>query len=1723
MAFPVGWAGYCYPNGMQGPASTLVDFLYIVDLADMHATWWSNVRTDGGDIRVTLADGTQVACHLLRFDHTAQEGLLAFTYVGNQGTSPGLPRIWCGNSTATLPANTDTYGQYNSYRTGLKAFYVDGRSPDATVSQNTLVGSPTDPVVAGPFTSARATYHDGTTQLGHCTGANVPTGEPLTLIVVARPTGTSLSSSRCLLSINNGSINVCRDLNHTSSAVVRALSYSNPTARASTAGTATVNTWYHHAGVFTTAPSRTAYNNGATDGANTQSVTVSGLNRLTVGGRYTGIPYLGDLSMVRAYSEALSVDELNYDADMLLDPGTFYGTWTWQAANTPPVLDLVTTSDTYLPSQGEKILWPSATISDVDGDVIQQIVIPLFNGAVEEPDKASAVITVNDVSFAFNETSVSDTTTINGATIEVALIDETLFITENADNDITMATAQAIIRLVKYDNNATSPTPGVRQFSVQAFGTDGDSNAVTYSLNVLAELTAVGITVTPVGAEPMLAVYSHHTATGITATPAVGVPAMGQKHVLGATGITAGPVVATPVVGQKHVLTATGTAIGAPVLSNTSIGQKHVLVSLGIATEAPTRGSPAISQKHVLTANAITTTPVVGNPTLTILGPPTLSLGTSDGNHLGYYVRGDEPTTMFPAPDIGDPGVGLSYVSIVASGFLNSVNERVRVSGWDFFYGFPDTQVIEWDVDYNVAFDGEEFILTKEGGGTLTSGSLETFLLSWQNYNLANPLTEGARQFHVTVFAPGGLSSETKYSDILHLNHHYSFSAVGIVTDYPTLGSPVLTEVPHLIPTGITVGPIVGTPLLNMIYHVTADGIETGAPVFSEPTLTSGTLSLHLGDNDGNYQGQYIVGLDPVAITGQITIEDPAGLGIDSMLIAISDFHNGNGEIINIGGTDFPVATNASATVTAGSTDFAVNLTDSLFTITKSGGGKIPVADLKTLIEAARVRNIAWPIETGPRTLVYQIDADSATAWKTATVTHYIARLPRKTIDTTLPSHWNAPADHTVTTKAELQAILDAPIAPATVIEIAPGTEITGPLFVRAHCRGTLGQEIIIRTTATGELPPHGTRLSANAEQHLPIIQSVTSPTTSGAAIYFEHSLDGTGGASYIRFIGICFQVGSEGTPGVAALLFLGARIDELSVLHTYMEEATAADANKNIIFNHCITKGKEYSRCGDALRADGAEVAYVDGRMYDIHGGTGGTNQTDGGSCVRAYNAEGPIVIRNNFLSCTGITVMFGDNAYREPRPSDIWILYNHFWRNPKWEGDGTWNGKNHHETKNSEFVLLMGNVYENGWDDDQEAASFYPKNSAPGTRSNHQTFTRNLTMNSYSAFRISGDATAEAPSWIDIYNNLFYDMDEVGQYTSGMQYTRVRHNTVHQHPAGLGNRNPSLHIVTTAQWADIRDNIIDTGLYRFKADGTNEGTTSLNKLFTNYHFTHNAVRGVNLNWLNNGAEVGSVAGNNYSPSSSDAIGYVSIPNKDFSLSASSPYKNAASDGTDIGADVAAVLAEVEGVREIWHTPDRLWTGAPTVGNPTLAGVGSDNLTADSLHLPEPTTGTPSLGQTHVLTTPGITATPVLGPVTLKQIHPLVATGISTSVLLPTLSITQKHVLVVSEILTIPVLGNPILSGSNTVNFTATSLSLPGPTTGTPEIGQIHVLVANEITVTPIMPLVGTGQIYTLIAAELVSAAPILSSPLLNTLIPWYTVTKIRVDKRPVRIIGEA
>lgn len=210
--------------------SDLTDFPVYVDLSELPAGFFSHVRSDGGDIRVTEYDGTtEVSREVVSIDTTDDSGELYFMAPSLSSTEDTGFYIYYGNAAASDYATTDTYGRDAVWSNGYAAVYHLQESaatavasgladslggPNATITTHSVAVTDVDGKIGhglalgGSGTKGAGIQTPSLNAMGISawftrTGTSTATG--WNYFADSRPTGTYFASSNSAVSWGQGS------------------------------------------------------------------------------------------------------------------------------------------------------------------------------------------------------------------------------------------------------------------------------------------------------------------------------------------------------------------------------------------------------------------------------------------------------------------------------------------------------------------------------------------------------------------------------------------------------------------------------------------------------------------------------------------------------------------------------------------------------------------------------------------------------------------------------------------------------------------------------------------------------------------------------------------------------------------------------------------------------------------------------------------------------------------------------------------------------------------------------------------------------------------------------------------------------------------------------------------------------------------------------------------------------------------------------------------------------------------------------------------------------------------------------------------------------------------------------------------------------------------------------------------------------------------------------
>ncbi|MCI0745219.1 MAG: hypothetical protein L0Y58_07430 [Verrucomicrobia subdivision 3 bacterium] len=480
----------------------------------------------------------------------------------------------------------------------------------------------------------------------------------------------------------------------------------------------------------------------------------------------------------------------------------------------------------------------------------------------------------------------------------------------------------------------------------------------------------------------------------------------------------------------------------------------------------------------------------------------------------------------------------------------------------------------------------------------------------------------------------------------------------------------------------------------------------------------------------------------------------------------------------------------------------------------------------------------------------------------------------------------------TATTASAFQNALNT-AAPGDEVVLMAGTTYTGN-FTLPNKSGS--GWIIVRTSAIGQLPASGTRVSPADAGLMPKIITPNS----------EPALLAANGAHHFRFVGIEFGM-QAGVPINYGIVGFGS------------DETSLAQLPHHLILDRVYVHANPNDELRRAVRLNTGWAAVIDSYLSEAHQ-VGFDTQAIG-----AWSGTGPLKIVNNTLEAAGENVLFGGAEVNIPNAilSDIEFRCNLVRKPVAWRTrTPPWSVKNLFELKQAQRILIEHNIFEYNWAHAQNGFGilFTPRveTSSLWLVVNDVMFRNNLLRHSGSAFNISGrdDFDPRFPNQpaqtnrIEITNNLLYDIDGAAwggggiflQLIGGVRDIKVTHNTVRQ--ANTGNIL-SMDVLPKDENLIFRDNITPHNLYGVYGSGAGIGANGLNAFVNNYEFTNNVIP-----WAPPDANPGLYPAGNFFPVSLSAVGFVNLAVDDYRLAANSPYKGAASDGADIGANIDQINA---------------------------------------------------------------------------------------------------------------------------------------------------------------------------------------------------------------------
>ena len=601
----------------------------------------------------------------------------------------------------------------------------------------------------------------------------------------------------------------------------------------------------------------------------------------------------------------------------------------------------------------------------------------------------------------------------------------------------------------------------------------------------------------------------------------------------------------------------------------------------------------------------------------------------------------------------------------------------------------------------------------------------------------------------------------------------------------------------------------------------------------------------------------------------------------------------------------------ASITVTAASTSLTTGQTTQASAVARDASGNqmnVPMTWSSSAPAAASVSTtgLVTAVAAGSTNIIASAGGKTGSVGVTVQSTivqgpsssGVAATLPQVFLTTTVASTPSNGRTLRVAAGGNLQAALDSAV-PGDRILLAAGATFTGNFIIRPKTGA--GPTAWITVTTDGSLPSEGSRVSPSQAAAFPkIVSSGLLP-----------AIATQGPASFWRFMGVEMTISPSITENQAIVL-----LGDASAAQNTLDKVPT-----DIVLDRVYVHGQTLVDARRCITFNTARTAIVDSYVSECH-------SAFDAQAIAGTNGPGPFKIVNNYLEAAAENVAFGgaDPGIPNLIPSDIEIRHNYFSKPMAWK-NSQWLVKNLLELKVGRRVLIDGNVMENSWPAAQAGFAFVLWSVNQGGTctwcvTEHITVQNNIIRNVASGFQLTAKYTTPSGSMnhVTIRNNIVIGVNSsaVAAATSRLyQIGDMISQLVIEHNTGFA---PD----ATFLWGGdaplpdqiIRNNLTGGGGYQIY---TAYGTGSLawtREAGPGSDFSGNVVA-LASDWLN-------VIPNNFYPQTMDAIGLVggggsaysgSATPDQLALSASSPYKGKATDGTDPGANISSVLSATANV----------------------------------------------------------------------------------------------------------------------------------------------------------------------------------------------------------------
>jgi len=544
------------------------------------------------------------------------------------------------------------------------------------------------------------------------------------------------------------------------------------------------------------------------------------------------------------------------------------------------------------------------------------------------------------------------------------------------------------------------------------------------------------------------------------------------------------------------------------------------------------------------------------------------------------------------------------------------------------------------------------------------------------------------------------------------------------------------------------------------------------------------------------------------------------------------------------------------------------------------------------------------------------------------------ATLPTSDVDVSLPWTLGSPPGSVINVDADHGANFQTAInnvSPGDEIELTAGQTYTGTFAIEdTTADGT--DWIIIRTSAHASLPALGdSRVHPSDASNMAKIET----NSIGSTPLFRVDL----AAKKVRFVGIEFSNTNTGTTDRGSQLLIVGRNSGGG------SPTLESDLADGIIVDRCYMHGTTVGSQREGILVNAKNFAVIHSYIDDIHDNKGVGNDVQ---CVFLNLGSGPHLIDNNELRGSDEPIMMGDNpvlsgtAWKIPSNATITRNYIHIPTDAYFD---TFRAKNLMEFKDCFQVLVEGNWFERMSDVAAQDGSIVLPGSTrgDGDRTDDITIRYNVFENAHKGPKFNPADSNTSILRMDFHDNLLIGIRDYHFSISagGTGSVNEDYNITHNTCMGVGAGDMLNRVLFWLSLVAANDGFIfmDNICQDKSTAGANEGMWMSGKQsgFDSFSNATSGTSEVNNNiiidsrgavvWENNtnfgdradfGHRLIQIAAVNFAGGSTPATV------ADHALTAGSQYSSTgadpATDGKDMGADIATLLTKIDGAKSgVW------------------------------------------------------------------------------------------------------------------------------------------------------------------------------------------------------------